>query len=446
MLSGVLIIILLAANAFFVAAEFAIVKVRVSRLDELARNGHQTAALMLEIHRKIEAYLAACQLGITMASLGLGWVGEPFVAMLLEPVFKRANISETLIHTISVFVGFLVFSSLHIVIGEQVPKTFAIRESQTMAFFVAWPLRCFYLLCFPFTWLLNEAASGILRLCGVKSMDEEESISPRELRGLIELSRRTGTMLKSERDMLGGVLELREVEVGSIMTHRSRMTTIDIDLPLVEMIKLVKESPFTRFPVWRDNPDQIVGILHSKDLLSMAADLPAEPDRSGEGSGWDQPPTKLDPRLLHPAWFIPDTTSLQQQLLAFRQRRTHLAMVVDEYGTLMGLVTLEDIVEEIVGDIADEKDVVVPGLELLSDGAVLVDGGVAVRDINRRFDWDLPEEDAATMAGLLMHEARRIPQEGEKLLIGRFEIEVVRREKHHLKQLRIAPKADPAKD
>lgn len=441
MLNGLFILFLLAANAFFVAAEFAIVKVRVAKLEELSRSGDQTAGLMLKISQQIEAYLAACQLGITMASLGLGWVGEPFVSALLEPLFRNFAVPEAVVHTASFAIGFLAFSSLHIVIGEQVPKTFAIRESQAISFLVAWPLRAFYLVSFPFTWLLNEGARGILRLCGVKEVSEQETYSPRELRGLIELSRQSGMMHKAEHDMLGGVLELREVEVGSVMTHRSRMTAIDADLPLVQMIQLVKESPYTRFPVWQGNPDQIVGILHSKDLLSLAAGLPAGPEEDPAA-----PAARLDPALLQPPWFIPDTTALHQQLLAFRQRRTHLALVVDEYGTLMGLVTLEDIVEEIVGDISDEKDIDVAGVEVLQNGAILVDGGVAVRDVNRRFEWDLPEDEAATMAGLVMNEARRIPKEGEMVAIGDYAVEVTRRERHHLQQLKIIPPDEPVQD
>ena len=429
MLTLALIVFLLAANAFFVAAEFALVKVRDIRLDEMADQGSGAAALVRHMRRQIEAYLAACQLGITMASLGLGWVGEPFVAHLLQPVFAVLELPVAVIETTSFLLGFLIFSALHIVLGEQVPKTFAIRTPEAMARWIAWPLHLFHRLLYPLTWLLNEASRGCLRLLGVGEAGDSEAVSSQELRGILTISRAHGAVEKQDYDMLGAVLDLEEIEVGHIMTHRSDMTTLDADMPIAEVVSFVRKSPYTRYPVWKGDPDQIVGILHAKDLLSLA-----------DGEGRLQPGADIQ-HLLSAPWFIPDTTSLQQQLLAFRQRRVHLALVVDEYGTLMGLVTLEDIIEEIVGEIADEKDVEVSGIEAQPDGSAIVDGRIAIRDVNRRFDWRLPDEEAATVAGLVMHVARRIPDTGESVEIDGFRIEVVVRERHHLQRLRVTPVA-----
>lgn len=421
------VVLLLALNGFFVAAEFGLVKARHTRLADLASHGSARAQLTVRILRNLEAYLAACQLGITMASLGLGWIGEPAVAALLEPVFGMAGLSETTLHTVSFLVGFVLFSSLHIVVGEQVPKSWAIREPEPVSLWVAFPLHLFYLLIFPLNWLLNRAARAILRAMSISEATHVDVFSGPELRGLIGVSRRAGALHADEGDMLGAVLDLQEVEVGEIMTHRSKITFLDADTPVRELVRFVRASPYTRFPVWRGDPDQIVGILHAKDLLSLVDAAGCLP----EGTGIES--------LLSPPWFIPDTTPLFHQLLLFRQRRTHLALVVDEYGTLMGLVTLEDIVEEIVGDISDEKDIEVSGIEATPDGAALVDGKVAVRDVNRRFDWRLPDEEAVTVAGLVMHVARRIPAEGEEVDVEGYRIEVVKRQRHHLQRLRIVP-------
>jgi CBS domain containing-hemolysin-like protein len=428
-LSLTAVVLLLAANAFFVAAEFALVKVRAIRLETLAEAGRPQARLAIAILKHLEAYLAACQLGITMASLGLGWVGEPAVAALLEPLFRLAGLDDTVLHTVSFVVGFLIFSSLHIVIGEQVPKTFAIRQPEPISLGVALPLHLFFLLCWPLNWALNAAARGILRLMGIAEATDLDAYSGAELRQLIGASRQLGAMPKQEHDMLGAILDLEKVEVSEVMTHRRGIVSINADAPVEEIVRQVLEGPYTRYPLWRGDPDTIIGVLHAKDVLAAV-------QRSGPN------PTGADVRkLASPPWFVPDTTSLVHQLLAFRQRRAHLAFVIDEYGALMGLVTLEDILEEIVGDIVDEKDVEMSGVKQEPDGSVLVEGRVTIRDLNRQFDWHLPDEEATTVAGLLMHEARRIPEVGESFAFHGFRFEVVRRLRHQLTLLRIRPGA-----
>jgi CBS domain containing-hemolysin-like protein len=433
LLSLIAVVLLLAANAFFVAAEFALVKVRPIRLEMLQEDGRggRRVRLTLQILKDLEAYLAACQLGITMASLGLGWVGEPFVAALLEPLFVAAGMPEALLHTVSFAIGFLIFSSLHIVVGEQVPKTMAIRRPEPMSLWVAWPLHVFYLVIWPLNWVLNNASRTLLRLGGVAEAGHGEAYSPDELRGLIETSREQGTVRKHEHDMLGAVLDLERVEVVEVMTHRRDMVSIDGDAPVAEIARQVLEGPYTRYPVWRGDRDTIVGVLHAKDVLGAVQRADAQ-----------TPLTPADIRkLATPPWFVPDTTSLVHQLFAFRQRRAHLAFVVDEYGALMGVITLEDILEEIVGDIVDEKDVEMAGVRQEPDGGVLAEGRVTIRDLNRQFDWELPDEEATTIAGLVMHETRRIPEAGESFTLHGFRFEVVRRQRHQLALLRIRPEA-----
>jgi CBS domain containing-hemolysin-like protein len=425
------IILLLAANAFFVAAEFAIVKVRGIRIETLAEQGSVVARMSLRILHNVEAYLSACQLGITMASLGLGWIGEPAVSALLTPFLQPLGIGDAAVHTISFLLGFLMFSSLHIVVGEQVPKTLAIRKAEPMTLWVAYPLHAFYLLCFPLNWLLNKASRAILTIFGVAEVSHHDVFSGEELRGLIDVSREHGLVLKQERDMLGGILDLADVEVSDIMTHRKDIVSIDADAPPDQIFERVVTSPYTRYPLWRGDPDSIIGVLHAKDLLAHARRNPHDL-------------TGLDvAALVTPPWFIPDSTALLHQLLAFRQRHSHLAFVVDEYGALMGLVTLEDILEEIVGEITDEKDIETVGIEPQADGSVLVRGWVTVRDLNRHFGWRLPHDEAATVAGLLIYEARKIPEAGQHFSFHGFRFEVLRRQHNQIVLLRIIPAPAP---
>ncbi|MGH6903419.1 MAG: hemolysin family protein [Geminicoccaceae bacterium] len=429
LLNTIAVILLLAANAFFVAAEFALVRVRRFRMESRAEQGSGAARLTLGMLDHLEAYLAACQLGITMASLGLGWVGEPTVAALLEPMFRAVGLSEALLHTIAFLVGFLLLSSLHIVVGEQVPKTFAIRQAEPMALAIAYPLQAFYLIWFPLNWALNWASQGMLSWFKVEQATHGDILTSEELREYLIASRAHGGMRKQERDMLGGILDLAEVEVSEIMTHRKNMETIDADSPVEQVLEQVVASPHSRIPVWRGDPDSIIGVLHDKDLLAVMRTR----GRNLEGVEIAT--------LFRPPWFVPDTTPLLKQLVAFRQRRQHLALVVNEYGDLEGLVTLEDIIEEVVGEIADERDVETLGIEPQSDGTVLVSGWVTVRDLNRHFDWKLPDEEAATVAGLVIHEAQRIPDVGQSFAFHGFRFEVLRRQRNQVVLLKVVPPA-----
>jgi CBS domain containing-hemolysin-like protein len=427
LLTIVEIVLLLAANAFFVAAEFAIVKVRGIRIEALVEQGSAVGRMTLRVLRNVEAYLSACQLGITMASLGLGWIGEPAVSALLAPLFRQLAIGPAAVHTISFLLGFLIFSSLHIVVGEQVPKTFAIRKPEPVSLWIAYPLHTFYVIFFPLNWALNRASRAILTALNVAEVSHHDVFSGEELRDLIDLSRQHGMVGKQERDMLGGILDLAGVEVSEVMSHRKDIVSIDADAPPEQVFDQVVNSPYTRLPLWRGDPDSIIGVLHAKDLLARVRSNPANLPGLDVAA------------LATPPWFIPDTTALLHQLLAFRQRRSHLAFVVDEYGDLEGLVTLEDILEEIVGEITDEKDVETVGIETLPDGAVLVSGWITVRDLNRQFGWKLPHEEATTIAGLVIYEARMIPEVGQSFAFHGFRFEVLRRQRNQIVLIKIIP-------
>ncbi|MEM7026193.1 MAG: transporter associated domain-containing protein, partial [Pseudomonadota bacterium] len=267
----------------------------------------------------------------------------------------------------------------------------------------------------------------LLGLFGVPSQPDPLSSSIDALRGTIDLHAEEGLVQKQERDMLGGVLDLANVDVSDIMTHRKNMESINADLPPEQILARVIGSRYSRIPVWRGDPDSIIGVLHGIDLLQVMKD-----------HGGDLADVDIAALCSSP-WFIPDTTPLRKQLLAFRQQRQHLALVVDEYGDLGGLVTLEDIIEEIVGEIEDEKDVEISGIEPRGDGSVIVNGWVTLRDLNRQMDWRLPDEEASTVGGLVIHETQRIPDVGQSFAFYGFRFEVLRRKSNQLVLLKVTP-------
>jgi CBS domain containing-hemolysin-like protein len=422
-----LAIFLLAANGFYVAAEFALVKTRHFRMETMAGEGKVGAALSLRLLANIEAYLACCQLGITMASLGLGWVGEPTVAALLEPLLHPLGLPEQAIHLTAFLIGFLVFSSLHIVVGEQVPKTLAIREAETVSLWIAWPLHISFLIFYPLNWLLNNASRSILRLLGVREASHQEVLTYDEIEGLVDVSAEHGNVPKHHAEFIHNVFRFGELEVADIMVHRTNMRLLNGGDTAEHIIAEALASPYTRLPVWEGEPENIVGVIHVKDLL-----------RAIQAAGGDT--SKIDVRTIATVpWFVPDTTTLNDQLNAFLKRKSHFALVVDEYGEVQGLITLEDIIEEIIGDIADEHDVEISGVRPQPDGSVNVDGSVAVRDINRAMDWSLPDEEATTVAGLVIHEARIIPEPGQAFVFHGFRFQVLRKNRNRITALRITP-------
>jgi magnesium and cobalt exporter, CNNM family len=422
-----LAVFLLAANGFYVAAEFALVKTRGFRMDAMAAEGRFGATLTQRLLRNVEAYLACCQLGITMASLGLGWVGEPTVSALLEPVMIPLGMPEQAVHLAAFLIGFLVFSSLHIVVGEQVPKTLAIREAETVSQWIAYPLHASFLVFYPLNWLLNNASRSILRMLGVREASHEDVLTYDEIEGLVDVSAEHGEMQQRHAEFIHNLFRFGELEVADVMIHRTNMRSLDGNEAPDRIIAEALASPYTRLPVWENEPENIVGILHVKDLLR------AIQAANGDVANVDVRSIATKP------WFVPDTTTLTDQLNAFLKRKAHFALVVDEYGEVQGLVTLEDIIEEIIGDIADEHDVEIQGVRPQPDGSVNVDGSVPVRDVNRAMGWDLPDEEATTVAGLVIHEARIIPEPGQAFTFHGFRFQVLRKNRNRITALRVTP-------
>jgi CBS domain containing-hemolysin-like protein len=434
-LNLLLALFLLAANAFFVAAEFALVKSRGFRVNSMVEEKRFGAKLLKKMLVNIEAYLACCQLGITMASLGLGWVGEPTVAALLTPVLLPLGMSEHALHFTSFLIGFLLFSSLHIVVGEQVPKTLAIREPEPVSQWIAYPLHATFVLLYPLNWLLNASSRSILQMFGIKE-SHHEILTDVEIEGLVEESAEHGKMAIGQAEYIHNVFRFGELKVSDVMLHRTEMVTVNADDPAEQIVTAVLSAEFTRIPLWKDSPENIVGILHAKDLLRAI--------RAADGDLGKVDVTKI----ARPPWFVPDIRQLSEQLKAFRRRKTHFALVVDEYGEVMGLVTLEDLIEEIVGDISDEHDIVIAGAKPQADGSVMVDGSVPIRDLNRLMEWSLPAEDATTIAGLVIHEARSIPEVGQSFTFHTFRFRVLKKERNRITALHVTPlnrKPAPAK-
>jgi len=405
---------LLVLSAFFSGSETALTAASRARIHQLETEGDRRARivgyLLIEKERLIGAILLGNNAVNILASsiatyLFVGLVGETGVAY--------ATLSMTL---------------LVLIFAEVLPKTYAIRNADRMALAVAPVLRIVVTVLSPITLAVQMIVASTLRLLGGRPVAPSDYLQASdEIRGAIDLHAREGTMRKHYRDMLRSILDLAEVRVEEVMVHRRNMVALDAGEPPAKVIEQALSSPYTRLPVWRDDPDNIIGILHAKDILRAIR------ENDGNIDAIDLAAILAEP------WFVPDSTSLVDQLQAFRARRAHFALVVDEYGALMGLVTLEDIIEEIVGDITDEHDIPVLGVRAEADGSYVVDGTVTIRDLNRRFDWRLPDEEAATIAGLVIHEAQYIPEVGEAFEFHGFRFEVLARQRNQITSLHITP-------
>jgi Mg2+/Co2+ transporter CorB len=309
-----------------------------------------------------------------------------------------------------------------------VPRLVAIRDPEWTAFTLAGIAAAFTAVLLPFTGPVEAIARGLLAIAGRRPAPEPAApTGHEELRGAVDLLHREGAVVKSDRDMVGGVLDLAKLTVADVMVHRTRMRALDADEPPADLVRQILDSPYTRIPLWRGQPDDIIGLVHAKDVLRALQRL------KGDASALDIDDVASDP------WFVPDTTRLDDQLKAFLKRKIHLALVVDEYGEVQGLVTLEDIIEEIVGEIADEQDIVAQGVRPQPDGSVNVSGAVPIRDLNRVMDWSLPDDEAITVAGLVIHEARIIPDAGQTFTFHGFRFRVLRRQRNRVTALRITP-------
>ncbi len=406
-------VLLLVANAFFVAAEFALVKLKSFHVDALAESGNRAARLTQRIHRKLEPYLAACQLGITMASLGLGWVGEPTIAALLEPLLHPLNLSEKMVHTIAFLAGFILFSSLHIVVGEQVPKTLAIRKPEPVALWIAYPLHWFYLLIFPLNWLLNAASGAILRLLGVAEAAHAEVLSGEEIQDLIQTSEQAGNIESEKAAMLHNLFDFDSRTVEEIMVPRVNTSFIDLQDPWEKQLETLGKIEHSRFPVVDGGEQHLIGVILAKDLYRFTL------------SGTKELKDTLKDLIREPL-VVPETQFIGVLFETMRTNRQHMALVIDEYGSFAGVVTMEDLLEEIVGEIADELDQSEGDSILTRKGECWEGSGwTQLGDVERSLQIEFEENlDANTLSGLFMVRLTRVPEPGDSIVEHGFRFTV----------------------
>jgi Mg2+/Co2+ transporter CorB len=405
---------LLLASAFFSGSETALTAASPAKMHALEQDGSRRARVVNYLLTVRERFIGAILLGNTLANVAASALAT---SLFLSLFGERGVVYATVVMTVIV-----------VLFAEVLPKTYAIVNADRMALVVAPAVRFVVALFAPVTNAIQFLVRHTLRLFGASISDEAEVLSAHEeLRGTIELIHKEGGVVKLDRDMLGGVLDLRELTVSDIMVHRTKIDAIDVELPTERIIDLALKSSHTRLPLWRGEREEIVGILHAKTLLRALRDAKADV-------------SKLDiMKLATPPWFVPDTTTLKDQLNAFLKRKSHFAIVVDEYGEVMGLVTLEDIIEEIVGDITDEMDIASIAARPQADGSVILEGSVPLRDLNRLMDWELPDEEATTVAGLVLHEAQTIPDAGQSFTFHGFRFEVLRRQRNRLTSIRVIP-------
>jgi Mg2+/Co2+ transporter CorB len=413
-LTLIAVLFLLFMAFFFSGSETALTASSRGTMMRLAKGGSSQAAIVVRLLEHRQRLMGALLIGNNVATI----VSSALATGLLLSWFGDVGI----------FYASVAMAVLVIVFCEMLPKSAAFATPDRYALSVARPLDWVVRILGPVLDVSAWLVRGMLALAGVAIGAGEPLLPGHErLRGAVDLLHREGSVEKQDRDMLGGLLDLRDLTVADVMIHRTEVITADVGEPPEKVVEAVLKEPVTRVPLWRGTPENIVGILHVKDLL-----------RAVQAAGGD--PTRIDiMAIVRPAWFVPETRPLTEQLKAFRRRRTPLALVVDEYGEFMGIVTLEDILEEIVGDISDEHDIEIPGVRPQPDGSVNVDGAVPIRDLNRAMDWNLPDEAATTIAGLVIHEARSIPEAGQSFTFHGFRFQVLRRNRNRLAALRITP-------
>lgn len=413
-LSLFVIVLLIVLSAFFNASETALTAASRARMHSLQEDGNEQAKTVNKVLASPEKMIGTVLLGNTLVDV---------LASALA-----ANLAVQLYGEVGVVYATAAITVLIVIFAAVLPKTYALAYSDRVALIVAPIMRGLIYVMAPFTMAIEFVVRQLLKLTPGEADDNANILAAHEeIRGTIDLQAKEGTVAKGDAEMLGGVLDLRDLEVADIMVHRTKMETVNADDPPSKILDELLKSQYTRAPVWKDEPENIVGVLHTKDLLLALG-----------RSGWD--PSRLDVMsFASEPWFVPDATSVKDQLNQFLKKKAQMALVVDEYGEVQGLITLEDILEEIVGQIADEHDTHELNIRPQADGTVNVDGTIAIRDLNRQMDWDLPDEEATTIAGLVIHEAQTIPEPGQVFTFHGYRFEILRKSRNKITALRIKP-------
>lgn len=428
---GVLaIIVFVLSNAFFVAAEFALVSVRRTRIAELVERGHAGARVVQKAIENPDRVIAATQLGITLSSLALGWAGEPALSHLLLPLVSLFPkiIQPGLSHTLSAGLAFLLITFLHVVVGELAPKSIALQDPERTALVVAGPTLFTERIFKPVIWVLNGSGNNLLRLLGIQPASGHQLVhSVEELKMIVSASAEGGVVQAEEREMLNAVFDFGDLVVRQVTVPRTEVVAVEADAHLDEIINLVTQTTYTKFPVYEDSLDQIIGIVHVRDLLNAL--------KSPEKAGCVARDIAREPL------FVPETLQVRALLRQFRDNRQHMAIVLDEFGGTAGVVTLEDLLEEIVGEVSNLFDITVPGFETLPDGSILLDGLIQIEDVNDHLGLELKEPYYDTIGGYLMGKLGRIPQLNDQVEADGVRLKVVEMDGLRIARVSLTPLA-----
>ncbi|MFD2443017.1 hemolysin family protein [Bacillus sp. CGMCC 1.16607] len=420
----IMVAILIALTGFFVATEFAIVKIRSTRIDQLVAEGNKNAIAAKTLISNLDEYLSACQLGITITALGLGWLGEETIAHILHPVFEKLNFSESVVTVTSVSIAFALITFLHVVVGELAPKTLAIQKAEQVTLLFAKPVIFFYKLMYPIIKTLNGSARLLTGLFGLKRVSEHEiAHSEEELRMILSESYKSGEINQSEYKYVNNIFEFNDRIAKEIMVPRTEMVGFEKDLTIGEFISTATEENYTRYPIYEGDKDHIVGMINMKEVLTDFV----------KKRNMDEPIIKYS----RPVIKVMESMPIHDLLLKMQKERVHMAILVDEYGGTAGLVTVEDIIEEIVGDIRDEFDHdEVPDIKKVNENKTIIDGKVLIEEVNDLFGLDIDDTDVDTISGWILTEKMEA-KEGDKIALGDYEFKILEMEGYHIKSLEI---------
>lgn len=430
------IAILIALTAFFVVSEFAIVKVRSSRIDQLIEEGSKKAILAKRVISSLDEYLSACQLGITVTALAIGWLGEPTIAKLLEPLFIRLNVSPSLGHILSVGIAFAAITFLHVVIGELAPKTLAIQKAEWVSLNTAGPLILFYKVMYPFIWILNGSARLTVGLFGLKPASETDlAHSEEELRIILSESLKSGEINQSEFKYVNKIFEFDNRIAKEIMVPRTEIISLSMEDSLETFLQIVKDEKFTRYPVIDGDKDHIVGLVNIKEFMT---DLIHDQDRG----------KKAIASYIRPIIRVIDSIPIHDLLVKMQKERIHMAILMDEYGGTSGLVTVEDILEEIVGEIRDEFDMdEVPMIRKIKESHYIIDAKMLVSELNDLLALEINDEDVDTLGGWILTKNYEVKQ-GDVVSFGMYHFKIIEMEEHHIKYIEVTkqPEREPSEN
>jgi Mg2+/Co2+ transporter CorB len=407
------IFILLILSAFFSGSETALTASTRSRLTGLNIKGKKNAQIAINLLNDKESLIGAILLGNNLVNI----LASSLATSLLIKMFGDSGVAYAV----------LIMTVLIVIFAEILPKSYAISNSEKMALTISPIIRPFVFFLSPITWLMEKIVHGILAIFGMNYIKNSRSLSVQdEIRGTVDLHHKEGRLYKFDKDMVKGILDLSVIGIEDVMVHRSNMFTVNIDDDANNIISAVINSPYTRIPVWKNDAENIIGIIHAKNLLRLISTKKNLPILNQD----------IKKTLLEP-WFVPETTTLKEQLQMHLNKRTKLAIIVDEYGALMGMISLEDIIEEIVGDISDEHDVIVKGVDVNPDGSFSINGNVEIRDLNREYGWELPDSEANTISGLIIHESRSFPKPGQKFNYYGFQFEILETQGNQISLLKV---------